>query len=218
MAVVARRRLYEGGHAAPLLAALEDSPELAELGQGSAVLDVGCGEGWMLARLAQGRGWEAHGLDLSAPAIELAVRLAPSLTWVIANADRFLPYGEASLDLVFSLTARLPVAELRRVLRPAGRLVVAVAGPEDLGELREAVLGARDERRRLARVEAELEGRFELCRRHELTWKEELSAEGLRDLLTSSYRGARHGQQARVESLNRRVVTMGRDIAWFRPI
>src|SRR5262249_5089877 len=77
---------------------------------------------------------------------------APGVTWVVANADRFLPYEPGSFDLVLSLDARLNAGEIRRVLATTGRLLVAVPAPDDLVELRAAVLGEGVLRDRLARA------------------------------------------------------------------
>ena len=63
-AALARRRLLEGGYGDFLLEVLQ-----REI-QGDTILDVGCGEGFFLGSLAGER--EAHGVDLSVPAIDLA--------------------------------------------------------------------------------------------------------------------------------------------------
>src|SRR5437870_3388030 len=97
-AAEARRRLYDAGHGAPLVAELQRQLAVLDLPARPAVLDVGCGEGSLLGALAAGRSLDAHGLDLSAPAVDLAARRFPAITWVVANADRFLPYAEASFD------------------------------------------------------------------------------------------------------------------------
>ena len=48
-----------------------------------------------------------------------------AVQWVVANADRFVPFADASFTVVQSITARMNPAEFRRVLRDDGRLLVA---------------------------------------------------------------------------------------------
>ena len=96
------------------------SSRSSRLGPGDAVLEVGCGEGHYLAAIAARFGCEAHGVDISGPAIDTAARRYPRLRWVVANADRFLPYAKASFRVVASVTARRNAVEFRRVLRDDG--------------------------------------------------------------------------------------------------
>ena len=215
-AALARRRLGWAGLEAPLherlLAALVELPLEAP-----AVLDVGCGEGSTLAWLASRRRLVAHGVDLSAEAVDLAAGLWPGGTWVVANADRGLPFASASLDVALSVLARRPAAELARVLRPAGLLLVAVPGPDDLAELRAAVQGSAVGRARLGGVAAELSAHFELQGQESMTWRVALERPQLEDLLASSYRGARARERERFAGLERLEVTLARDLGWFRP-
>src|SRR6185436_15269700 len=92
--------------------------------------------GFYLGSLAQQAGFDAHGVDISIPAIDAAARRYPGCEWIVANADRFLPYGDASFSIVLSITARMNAPEFRRVLRDGGRLLIAIPAPEDLIELR----------------------------------------------------------------------------------
>lgn len=216
-AAEARRRLFAAGHNEPLLRALLEILDELELPALPAVLDVGCGEGSMLGALAREREIEAHGLDLSVPAIDLAARAFPDAAWIVGNADRFLPYADGSLDVAMSLTARLHPAELRRVLAPGGRLLVAVPGPDDLIELREALLGEGTVRDRLERAAGELAAAgFELERRRTVRHMADLDAAGIRDVLASSYRGARESERRRLEGLSRLEVTFSREVGVFR--
>jgi len=183
------------------------------------VLDVGCGEGYYLGSLAAqaaGIGIEAHGLDLSAPAVELAARRYPGVTWVVANADRFLPYAPRSFDLVLSLEARLNAAEIRRVLASEGRLLVAVPAPDDLVELRAAVLGEGVLRDRLARVSEMLAPDLVPEDRRTVRQTATLDAAGLRDALAATYRGARRSRLARLDGIAEMEVTLAHDLARFR--
>lgn len=218
-AALARRRLFAAGRLDPLLSALAEAAAALPLPPAPAILDVGCGEGTVLARLAAALGSrEAHGVDISTPAIDLAARAYPGATWIVANADRALPYAGGSFDLALSITARQRPAELRRLLALAGRLLVAVPGPDDLAELREAIGG---ERRALPggdRIAESFAPAFALASRHSVSWTVPLDAASLADVLASSYRGARHAARARLGEAAPREVTMSREILTFRPI
>jgi 23S rRNA (guanine745-N1)-methyltransferase len=221
-AVAARRRLFDRGHGEWLLPHLLAVAEGLDLRPGAAVLDVGCGEGFYLGSLAERRGWEAHGLDISAAAVDLAARRWPRETWVVANADRFLPYAAGSFGLAMCLTARLNPPELRRVLaatpKPeAAFLLVAVPGADDLVELRAAVLGEGRLRDRLGPAITALAADFELAGQSAVRHRLRLVVEDLRDLLAATYRGARSSQRDRAASLAAMDVTVSRELAWFRP-
>jgi 23S rRNA (guanine745-N1)-methyltransferase len=210
-AVEARRRLLEAGYGEALLTAL-----LEEIRPGTAVLDVGCGDGFYLGRVAGERAVEAHGLDLSVPAVDLAARRHPGATWVVANADRFLPYASESFDLVLSIDARLHPEEMRRVLAPGGRLLVAVPAPDDLLELRAAVLGEGALKDRMERTAATLSGLFEMEGRRTVRQTARLGADALRDALAATYRGGRESRMERLRELTELEVTLSHELARFR--
>ena len=116
-AVTARRRLHDRGFTMPLLEGIADFT--APRGDDT-VLDAGCGDGFYLGSLAERFGFEGHGVDISIPAIDAAARRYPECHWVVANADRFVPYADDSFSLVLSITARMNPTEFRRVLRDDG--------------------------------------------------------------------------------------------------
>jgi 23S rRNA (guanine745-N1)-methyltransferase len=181
-AIAGRRRLHDGGVTEPLLHAIA---EMVAASPGDAVLDAGCGEGFYLGTLARETGFDAHGVDISIPAVDAAARRYPGCQWTVANADRFLPYADRSFSIVLSITARMNAGEFRRVLRDDGRLVVALPAPEDLVELRGA---GRD---RVARtVEAFADG-FTLADRRRVATAADLDAAAVDDVLHSIYRPMR---------------------------
>lgn len=212
-AVEARRRLLDVGHGAALLRSL-----IEETDASTAVLDVGCGEGTYLGSIhrARERSIEAHGIDLSTPAVDLAARRFPDLTWIVGNADRFLPWAPGSFDLVLSIDARLNAGEMRRVLKPEGRLLVAVPAPDDLIELRAAVLGEGVTRDRMERVEAMLADDFDLEGRQTVRETVRFSPEAARDALAATYRGARESRRERIEAIPEMDVTLSHELARFR--
>src|SRR5207244_7685400 len=99
------------------------------------VLDAGCGDGFYLGSLAGQTGFDAHGVDISTAAVDAAARRYRGCEWIVANADRFLPYADGSFSIVVSITGRVNAGEFRRVLRDDGGLLVALPAPEDLVEL-----------------------------------------------------------------------------------
>jgi 23S rRNA (guanine745-N1)-methyltransferase len=215
-AVAARRRLLDAGYGEPLLAALR--AEIAGLGlpADAAILDVGCGEGYYLGGITAGSGFAAHGVDLSAAAIDLAARRYPDATWTVANADRSLPYAAGGFDLVLSIDARLNPAEMRRVLKPGGRLLVAVPGSDDLGELRAAVLGEEVAKDRLESAAARLAADFDLETRRTVRATARLPPAALADALAATYRGGRESRRERIAALAEMTVTLSHDLGSFK--
>lgn len=104
---------------------------------GGVLLDVGCGTArWALPELAAARYPRYIGVDPSLPMLRLAERSAArdfreaSITLVHSSAER-LPLGAATVDaavcslgLQFVADHDAALAELRRVLRPGGRLFI----------------------------------------------------------------------------------------------
>lgn len=215
--VSARRRLLDLGVAAPLSDSLRSIA--STLPPGSGVLDVGCGEGTHLeAAASAGDSLAAWGVDLSLAAIEAAAKRHPARGWVVANADRGLPFLDSSFALALSITGRRDAAELARVIAPGGRAVIAVPAADDLAELREAVQGAAHAEDRLAKVRAELAAApFEEERAFDVSHRPALAPDALRDVLATTYRGARHRERERAASLTEPMhVTFAWRVGVFR--
>ena len=121
-----------------------DAPMLARVrdrGFGNA-LDVGCGEG-RFCRMLQPLGIETVGIDPTVPMIEEARRRDPAGDYRLGRAEA-LDFPDASFDLVVSYLslidipdARSAIAEMARVLKPGGTLLIAnltgmsTAGPPE---------------------------------------------------------------------------------------
>ena len=107
---------------------------------GKRVLEVGCGHGFMLARLE--REFDTYGIDISEYAIEQAARFAPQSICTVADIGESLPtHLEAeSFDLVVAkyVFEHLPhpIDAMRHVasaLRPGGHLFISVPNTESIG-------------------------------------------------------------------------------------
>jgi SAM-dependent methyltransferase len=107
------------------LALLDPGPE-------DVVLDAGTGSGNLAAAIAP-RAGQLVGIDFCVPALELARLKAPQATFSFADLTRRLPFENAAFDHVTCSAVlhvlnraeqRFALAELARVLRPGGRMVV----------------------------------------------------------------------------------------------
>jgi ubiquinone/menaquinone biosynthesis C-methylase UbiE len=118
---------------------------------GAKVLDVGTGPGLLLAELARRRqDLTLAGVDLSPDMIRLAQRNTKAAAQVeVRVADvAALPYADGSVDLAISTMSQhhwqavsRAVAELARVLRPGGRLLIYDLR---IASTKELVAAARD--------------------------------------------------------------------------
>jgi 23S rRNA (guanine745-N1)-methyltransferase len=173
--------------------------------QDDTVLDAGCGDGFYLGSLSQMTGFAGHGVDISTAAIDAAARRYRECEWIVANADRFVPYSDASFSIVLSITARMNAPEFRRVLREDGRLLVAIPAPDDLIELRGA---GRD---RIDRTVESFCPHFALVEQQRITTSADLDVEAVEDVLHSIYR------PMQPEPAMATRVTFSLDLLLFRP-
>ena len=105
--------------------------ELAGLDADDDVLDVACGTG-VLSMATHRYARSVTGLDVNPGMLAVAREKAPRIAWRQGNAET-LPFEDASFDVVVSQFGLMlfeareqAVREMWRVLRPGGRLYVAV--------------------------------------------------------------------------------------------
>ena len=102
---------------------------------GRRILDAGCGSGPVMAALRD-RGAIVTGFDKSAGMLQLARRLGGDADLQVADLVGPLPFPDGTFDdVIASLVLHYledwgpPLAELWRVLKPGGRLIVSVDHP-----------------------------------------------------------------------------------------
>ena len=105
---------------------------LGSVRPGERVLDLGCGAGRFVAALAAA-GADPVGVEVAEAALERARRVAPGADLRLVEPDGSLPLEHRSVDVVWCSEVLEHVADLgqvllevRRVLRPGGRLVATV--------------------------------------------------------------------------------------------
>lgn len=108
--------------------------DAARVQPGQRALDVGCGTGVVARAIAPrvGPSGSVIGLDVNDGMLAVARQIAPTIDWRSGVAEA-LPFENDSFDAVTSQFALMffddkvtALAEMMRVLRPNGRLVVAV--------------------------------------------------------------------------------------------
>ncbi len=213
-AIAARRRFADRGFLEPITNAITSIIRGPRPEARGPLLDAGCGEGYFTDALRREFGGETHGVDISVPAIDSAARKYKGCFFVVANADRFLPYAGQSFALVTSITARMNPEEFERVLAEDGRLLIALPAPDDLVELREAVLGEAVLMDRVERTIATFSN-FRLERHERVNHVAHLDKEAIHDVMASSYRGLRTKQRERLSALADLDVTLSRDLLAF---
>ena len=117
--------------------------------QPETVLDLGCGTGYALPKLAKRyKKAQIIGLDIAEPMLTVAKKAHQSwlnpMVFLVADGEN-LPLADKSVDLIFSNFAlqwyhdlQSTFTEFNRVLKPGGLLMFTTFGPDTLKELKKA--------------------------------------------------------------------------------
>lgn len=131
----ARRQFLQAGFFAPLKTRLQELlPATTDT-----LLDIGCGEGYFTegfsAALPQA---QIYGIDIAKAGVRLAAKTAKGQTGLVYSvASSFaLPIADQSMDVVTRIYAPSKDAELCRVIKPGGKLVIVAPGKNHLLGLR----------------------------------------------------------------------------------
>lgn len=132
--VDARRAFLQGGYYQPLQQAVVALLKQLDV---KAILDIGCGEGYYTSAMQQVVE-QCVGVDIAKNAVQRAAKLNTEVTWVVGTGAS-LPVLDQSMDACTSLFSPIPQAEIARVLKDDGYLVVVTPASEHLYAMREAL-------------------------------------------------------------------------------
>ena len=127
--VLSRREFLEAGHYAPIADALVQAAGKWNIS--GRILDVGCGEGYYSARLADALDASLTGLDISKEAVRCAAAKYKGKQWLCATAAH-IPVEDESVDLLTSLFALTLPQEFSRVLKQGGFFFQVLAAEDHL--------------------------------------------------------------------------------------
>ncbi|GAA2802165.1 methyltransferase domain-containing protein [Saccharopolyspora taberi] len=158
--VAARAEFLAAGHYDPIADEVADA--VAEVEPAPAhVVDIGAGTGYYLARVLDRVPGAGLALDVSKYAARRAARIHPRVGSVVADAWRALPVRSGSVSVLLNVFAPRNAAEMHRVLRPGGHLVVVTPNSGHLAELVTSLGLLNVDERKRERLDEQLSGLFE---------------------------------------------------------
>ena len=134
--MLSRRAFLEAGYYAPIAAALVEEAKMLDI-RGE-ILDVGCGEGYYSAALANALELPLTGLDISKEAVRCAAAIYKNDRWLCASAAH-IPVPDSSAALLTSLFAITLPEEFSRVLAEGGYFFQVLAAEDHLLGLKKII-------------------------------------------------------------------------------
>jgi 23S rRNA (guanine745-N1)-methyltransferase len=171
--LAAREAFIAAGHLDPVAEAL--AGEARRVAGDGCVVDLGAGTGWQLARVLDALPSRLGvALDVSGPALRRAARAHPRIGAVGCDVWGALPLRGEVAGLVLDVFAPRNGAEMARVLRSGGALLVVTPTDRHLAELVSALGLLSVDTRKRERLERELGDRLPISRSEVVEWRMEL--------------------------------------------
>ena len=175
--VKARREFLQAGYYQPLADA---ACAMLQALNAKTLVDIGCGEGYYTERFSHVCP-SIIGLDIAKTAVQIAAKKYKHIKWLVASGA-LVPVADQSSDVVTSLFSPIPVAEMARILKAHGHILIVRPADTHLYHLREALFGEVKAHQPDKFLE-ELEPAFNLISQQELRFNLELPQTALKQLL-----------------------------------
>ena len=105
--------------------------ENMDINDNDSILDIGCGNGTLLSKMAKIKKINGFGTDISPQMIKAAKIRHPEHSFIVSGCEK-TPYGDNSMDIITVCAAyhHFPdvnafAAEAKRLLKPSGNLYIA---------------------------------------------------------------------------------------------
>lgn|SRR5690554_1755380 len=194
--VQARRDFLSAGYYAP---AAQRLATLMQERQPQRWLDIGCGEGYYSAHIAQAiPNSQGYALDISRDAVKQACKRDAKTTWLVASMAR-LPLASNSCQAITSIFSPIDWAEAERVLAPGGAVLRIGPHSDHLLELREKLYDKvyhYDDSKHLQHVPVNMQLIHSETLRFKLTLDEAQARENLLAMTPHGWRASTEKRQA----------------------
>ncbi|WP_084102446.1 putative RNA methyltransferase [Demequina sp. NBRC 110051] len=208
--VMARERLQSGGWYLPVADAVASAVAQVASVEGAGtglLLDLAGGTGYYAAAALDALpGWRGIVMDLSTPAVKRAARTHERAVAVGGDALKVLPVVDGAVDIVLSVFGPRVPAEIARIVRPTGALVVVTPLPQHLSELVAAVDGVQVHEGKSERLAAQFPG-WERVLSRDVVTPLALTADAARDVLAMGP-NAHHVAAETLDALGAREATL----------
>ena len=201
--VAARADFLAAGHYDPIADGVAEAVAEVEP-EASRIVDVGAGTGHYLARVLDRVPGAGLALDVSKYAARRAARIHPRVGSVVADAWQGIPVRTGSAAVLLNVFAPRNPAEMHRVLRPDGHLVVVTPNPGHLAELVSGLGLLNVDERKRERLDEQLGSRFDAVERRQVEFGLSLStaeAEAVVGMGPSAWHSSAEDLHARIAEL-----------------
>ena len=140
--VDARRSFLALGHYLPLAERVKEHALLA-MPKGGVLLDLGAGEGYYTSIITDAiynrdGGANVLAIDISKDAVRVLAKKLPMVKCAVASCYK-LPLETSSVDCLVLLFSPLAISEIRRVMKPRAKFIMAFPDERHLYGLKEAI-------------------------------------------------------------------------------